>query len=188
MAGIDNAEMNQKAVFRQIVTKNPNSNKSLRQLAARSFSDAAVGPDKKEFKMKKFLMILAVTTMAVSPVLTSQAKAASRTTVTKKVDVKNGRKTVAKRLVTENSKSNRHNYRASSNSRAKIAVSKVRWSKGQRFNSHIATNYRVINNPRSYRLKNAPRGYLWVESGNDAILVGIASGVVSAVIANALLG
>ncbi|MEP2990889.1 MAG: RcnB family protein [Parasphingorhabdus sp.] len=137
--------------------------------------------------MKKILMILAVTTMAVSPVLTTQAQAASRTTVTKKFDVKHGKKTVTKRVITKTSTSKLYNKKPG-NHRSKVAATKVRWSKGQRFNRRIATNYRTINNPRAYRLKNAPHGQRWVRSGNDAVLIGITSGIVSAVIADALRG
>ena len=61
-----------------------------------------------------------------------------------------------------------------------------RWARGQRFDSRYAQNYRVINNPRAYRLNDAPRGYRYVQSGNDAVLVGIASGVISAVLFGAL--
>lgn len=60
------------------------------------------------------------------------------------------------------------------------------WSKGQRFDSHYARNYRVIQQPRNYRLHDAPRGYRWVQSGNDAVLVGITSGIIGAVIGGIL--
>lgn len=136
--------------------------------------------------MKKFLMMLAVTTMAVSPVLTTQAQAASRTTVTKNVDIKHGKKTVTTRVVTKAWPSNRYNSRKTSNSRSKVAATKARWSKGQKFNSRKAVNYKVIKNPRVYRLKNAPRGHRWVRSGNDAVLVSVASGIVGGVIVNAI--
>jgi Ni/Co efflux regulator RcnB len=58
-------------------------------------------------------------------------------------------------------------------------------TRGQRFDSRYARNYRVIQNPRAYRLHNAPRGYRWVQSGNDAVLVAIASGLIGAILANA---
>jgi len=61
-----------------------------------------------------------------------------------------------------------------------------RWNRGQRFDSRYARNYRVISNPRAYRLYDAPRGYRWVQSGNDAVLVAIASGLIGAVIGSAL--
>ena len=58
------------------------------------------------------------------------------------------------------------------------------WQRGQRFDSRYASNYRVIANPRQYRLHEAPRGYRWVQSGNDAVLIGITSGIVASVLAN----
>ena len=60
------------------------------------------------------------------------------------------------------------------------------WKKGERFDRNRATNYRVIHSPRDYRLNNAPRGYQWVRSGNDAVLIGITSGIVSAIMANVI--
>jgi Ni/Co efflux regulator RcnB len=60
-----------------------------------------------------------------------------------------------------------------------------RWTRGQRFDQRYAHNYRVITNPRAYRLQNAPRGYRWVQSGNDAVMVSIVSGLIGAVLANA---
>jgi Ni/Co efflux regulator RcnB len=59
-----------------------------------------------------------------------------------------------------------------------------KWGKGQRFDRRYAQNYRVISSPRAYRLQPAPRGYHWVQSGNDAVLVGITSGIVASVLAN----
>lgn len=61
-----------------------------------------------------------------------------------------------------------------------------RWARGQRFDSRYAHNYRVIHNPRAYRLNDAPRGYRYVQSGNDALLVGITSGLIGAVLYGAL--
>ena len=71
--------------------------------------------------------------------------------------------------------------------RTRIVTRQARqWQRGQRFDSRYAHNYRVISNPRAYRLYNAPRGYRWVQSGNDAVLVAIVSGLIGAVIGNAL--
>jgi Ni/Co efflux regulator RcnB len=64
-------------------------------------------------------------------------------------------------------------------------VQNRKWARGQRFDSRYATRYRVIQNPRAYRLHDAPRGYRWVQSGNDAVLVAIASGLIGAVLGNA---
>ena len=60
------------------------------------------------------------------------------------------------------------------------------WQRGQHFDQRYARNYGVINAPRNYRLQTAPRGYHWVRSGNDAVLVGITSGLIAAVLANAI--
>ena len=59
------------------------------------------------------------------------------------------------------------------------------WQRGQRFDQHQARSYRVISNPRGYHLRDAPRGYRWVQSDKDAVLVGITSGLIASVIANA---
>ena len=60
------------------------------------------------------------------------------------------------------------------------------WNRGDRFDSRYARNYRVISSPRYYRLHDAPRGYRWVQSGNDALLIGITTGVIASVLANAI--
>jgi Ni/Co efflux regulator RcnB len=60
------------------------------------------------------------------------------------------------------------------------------WSRGQRFDSRYARNYRVIGSPRAYRLNDAPRGYRWVQSGNDAVLIGLTSGIVASVLAGVI--
>jgi Ni/Co efflux regulator RcnB len=58
------------------------------------------------------------------------------------------------------------------------------WQRGQRFDSRYARNYRQIDY-RQYRgLRAPPRGYRYVQSGNDAVLVAITSGIIGAVFAN----
>lgn len=59
------------------------------------------------------------------------------------------------------------------------------WKKGQRFDSRYARNYRVIDSNR-YHLRHAPRGYRWVQSGNDAVMIGITTGLIAMVLANAI--
>lgn len=57
--------------------------------------------------------------------------------------------------------------------------------KGQRFEQRRAPNYRVVDY-RQYRGLHAPqRGYRWVQSGGDALLVGIATGVIASVVVGA---
>jgi Ni/Co efflux regulator RcnB len=67
---------------------------------------------------------------------------------------------------------------------AKARVQNHRWNKGQRFDRRYVHTYRVINNPRAYHLRDAPRGYRWVQSDNDAVMIAITSGIVGAVLAN----
>ena len=62
------------------------------------------------------------------------------------------------------------------------------WRKGQRFDRRYARNYRVVDY-RQYRgrhLYAPPRGYQWVRSGNDAVLIAASTGLIAAVLANAL--
>jgi Ni/Co efflux regulator RcnB len=58
------------------------------------------------------------------------------------------------------------------------------WRQGQRFDQRQAHRYRVINRPGDYRLRPAPRGYRWVQSNNDAVLVAITTGLIAQVLAN----
>lgn len=60
-----------------------------------------------------------------------------------------------------------------------------RWNRGDRFDSRYASNYMVVSNPYAYNLRPAPYGYRWVRSGNDAVLVAIASGIIGALVGNA---
>jgi Ni/Co efflux regulator RcnB len=60
------------------------------------------------------------------------------------------------------------------------------WHRGERFDRRQARNYRPVANYRAYnRLYAPPRGYQWVQSGNDAVLVALASGLIGAVIGGA---
>lgn len=55
---------------------------------------------------------------------------------------------------------------------------------GQRFDRAHAWNYGEIDYRRyGNRLRPPPRGYHWVRNGNDALLVGITTGVIASVIA-----
>ena len=60
------------------------------------------------------------------------------------------------------------------------------WKRGQRFDSRQARNYRQVDY-RQYRgLRAPPRGYRYVQSGNDAVLVGVTSGIIAAIFSNIL--
>lgn len=58
------------------------------------------------------------------------------------------------------------------------------WKRGQRFDSRQARNYRQIDYRQVRGLRAPPRGYRYVQSGNDAVLVGVTSGIISAIFAN----
>ena len=78
---------------------------------------------------------------------------------------------------------------ASAQSRTVIKERYTNWQRGQRFDRNRAPNYRQIDY-RAYRQRGVyapPRGYQWVQSGNDAVLIAIASGLIGAVVGGALL-
>jgi Ni/Co efflux regulator RcnB len=60
------------------------------------------------------------------------------------------------------------------------------WQRGQRFDSRYARNYHQIDYRQHRNLKAPPRGYHYVQSGNDAVLVALGTGVIAAIFANAL--
>jgi Ni/Co efflux regulator RcnB len=58
--------------------------------------------------------------------------------------------------------------------------------RGERFDRARAWNYADVDYRRYRGLRAPPRGYHWVRNGNDALLVGITSGIVASVIAGAI--
>jgi Ni/Co efflux regulator RcnB len=133
---------------------------------------------------KKILMALAATTLVASPMVTAQAQAAPHDRQVSRTVVKQdnrGRTVVRQQTTVRNDRNDRH-YRDN----GRRVVSQHRWAKGQRFDRRQASNYRVINNYRGYRLNAPPRGYQWVQSGNDAVMIAITSGIIGAVIGGAI--
>jgi Ni/Co efflux regulator RcnB len=57
------------------------------------------------------------------------------------------------------------------------------FKRGEKFDRRNATNYREVNYRSYKRLKVPPRGYHWVQSGNDALLVAVSSGVIASIVA-----
>jgi Ni/Co efflux regulator RcnB len=125
--------------------------------------------------VKKFILAALATSILASPIAMAPAEAQGRqdhqdrrTTIVR--EGPHGRTVVTKRTVVNN----RNNYR--------------RWNKGQRFDRRYAQNYREINDWRAYRgrrLYAPPRGYHWVRSGNDAVLVAVSGSLIGAVLAGA---
>jgi Ni/Co efflux regulator RcnB len=133
--------------------------------------------------MKKFLLAALAATIATGPVMASAAEAAPaqqrrETVVVRERD--NGR-TVTKRTVV------REQYGRDYGQQRGLRANQYRnWRKGERFDRRYARNYRQIDY-RQYRgLRAPPRGYRYYQSGNDAVLVAVASGVIAAVIAGAV--
>src|SRR5690242_17248921 len=127
--------------------------------------------------MKKFLLSAAAATMVAAPMLAAvPAQAAQRHQTTVIKHKANGRTVIKQRKVVNTRPVYRTTYRTQHRN----------WSRGQRFDYRYAPNYRVVTNYRSYhRLYTPPRGYHWVRSGNDAVLVAITSGLIGAVIGGA---
>lgn len=120
--------------------------------------------------MKKFVLAAVAASMIASPVLMAAPAAAAPAQRHTVVKHKPNGKVVVKQVRKQTYRPARVEYR--------------NWKRGQRFDSRYARNYRQIDY-RQYRgLRAPPRGYRYVRSGNDAVLVGITSGLIAAVFAN----
>jgi len=60
-----------------------------------------------------------------------------------------------------------------------------RWRRGDRFDRRYVRYYRPVYYRDYRRLYAPPRGYRWVRANDDALLIGITSGIVSAIVSNA---
>lgn len=119
--------------------------------------------------MKKFVLAAVAASVAVSPILAAAPAAAAPAQQTRTVvKHKPNGKVVVKKTV---KKAPQQRYRTS-------------WKRGERFDYRQARNYRQIDY-RHYRgLKVPPRGYRYVQSGNDIVMVSIASGIIGAIFGN----
>jgi Ni/Co efflux regulator RcnB len=125
--------------------------------------------------MKKFILTAVAATLVASPLAATAASAAQygspyQTQRHQTVVRHRPGRTV---VVTRDVRQTRPQYRAD-------------WRRGERFDYRQARNYRVINDYRGRHLKAPPRGYHYVQSGNDALLVAVSSGVIAAIIGGAL--
>lgn len=121
--------------------------------------------------MKKIIQATLAASLIATPMIAASAAEAQARQVTTVQQRPNG--TIVRKTTTVRTPA-RVNYR--------------QWRKGQRFDRRYARNYRVVDyrQYRQRRLYAPPRGYHWVRSGNDAVLVGITSGLIGAVLAGAL--
>ncbi|WP_010186333.1 RcnB family protein [Sphingomonas sp. PAMC 26605] len=121
--------------------------------------------------MKKFIIAALAASSILSPLAATGASAQQRderrTTVIRQQP--NGRTVVTERRVVRPQQNRR-------------------WARGQRFDRRYASNYQEIGNWQQYRgrrLYAPPRGYHWVRSGNDAVLVALSGGLIGAVLGGA---
>jgi Ni/Co efflux regulator RcnB len=132
-----------------------------------------------EMDMKKIALALAGASVALTGFAATPAAAADfRGHDRGQYHQVNKRAVVKNRVVTRNRFVNPNRFMNQNRFQAH------RWNRGDRFDSRYASNYMVVSNPYAYNLRQAPYGYRWVRSGNDAVLVAIASGIIGAVLAN----
>jgi Ni/Co efflux regulator RcnB len=124
-----------------------------------------------EMEMKKIALALAGASVALTGLVATPAAAADFG----RHNDRGRYEQVQKRVVVRDRFDNRNDHR----------LQQRRWNRGERFDRRYASNYMVISNPYRYHLRAAPYGYQWVRSGNDAVLVALASGIIGALVANA---
>lgn len=128
--------------------------------------------------MKKIALALAGASVAITGLAATPAAAADF-----RGHDRGRHEQVQTRVVTQRFVSN--GFRNDNRFRNDSRFQERRWNRGDRFDSRYASDYMVISNPYAYNLRPAPYGYRWVRSGNSAVLVAIASGIIGALVANA---
>lgn len=61
-----------------------------------------------------------------------------------------------------------------------------RFNRGERLPPQFRRPQYVVQDWRGHGLRQPPRGYYWVQNGSDYVLAAIATGVISAVVINAM--
>ena len=118
--------------------------------------------------MKKFVLAAAALSMVATPALAAPQHGPQRSQPVKVVKVY---KPAPKRVTVVR----------------KAPVFQARkWQRGQRFDQRYAPNYRQIDYRQHRGMKAPPRGYRYVQSGNDAVLVSVTTGIIAAILLNAL--
>ncbi len=123
--------------------------------------------------MKKLILAAMTASLLATPIA---ASAQGRTVIKERP----GRTVVVEK--------NRHGQNVRKTVVRQQPVRHTTWQRGQRFDRNRAADYRRIDY-RAYRQRGVyapPRGTQWVRSGNDAVLIAIASGVIGAVIGGAI--
>ncbi|MBB3308864.1 Ni/Co efflux regulator RcnB [Rhizobium sp. BK196] len=107
--------------------------------------------------MKKIFAALLSASFLLSPIVASEASAA---------DHRRPPVVVHKKVVVEKKVVRRHH-----------------WSRGYRMSAAERGRYGEVRDYRRYRLAPPPRGYHWVKADNDYLLVGVATGLISSIVA-----
>jgi hypothetical protein len=68
------------------------------------------------------------------------------------------------------------------------AVRHGHWARGQVLPHQYRTSGYIVRDYHRYRLRPPPRGYYYVRQGDDVLLTAVASGLISAVLADAVSG
>jgi Ni/Co efflux regulator RcnB len=58
------------------------------------------------------------------------------------------------------------------------------WYRGDRLPPQYNSRYYVVDDWRGHHLSAPPRGYHWVQAGNDYVLAAIATGVIASILLN----
>lgn len=119
--------------------------------------------------MKKFIIAALVASVAMSPMAASVASAQGHSQERQTTVTKRSGNVIQKTVVRKQAPQ----YRSS-------------WRKGERFDARQARNYRQIDYRKYRGLRAPPKGYRYVQSGNDAVLVGVTSGIIAAIVAGVI--
>lgn len=143
--------------------------------------------------MKKLaIAAIAASIFAVPAAADAQQRTIARERPNATVVINRGPGYQQRQVIQHNNQRNfRQNQRAIQQQRAirqQQRIAHRQWQRGQRFDRRYAQNYRQIDY-RHYSQRGVyapPRGHQWVQSGNDAVLISLATGLIGAVIGGAI--
>ena len=87
---------------------------------------------------------------------------------------------VAQRFQDNDRRGNDRNYRNQQSQQ----MSRDEWRQGGRIPNEYRHRQYVVSDWRGHQLRQPPRGYHWVQHGNDYVLAAIATGVIAQILAN----
>ena len=82
----------------------------------------------------------------------------------------------------DNRPGNRHDGRHDNRRDGRGAGPNHNFYKGDRLSGEYRNRQYVVNDWRSHRLNPPPRGYHWVQTGGDYVLVAIATGIIAQIL------